>query len=68
MSFFVSAGNIARTYTEQCVGILTELLGLQQEHITSGDRLQVVCLACAFRKWPCWSLWCEALKGTWLLI
>ncbi|OWK53798.1 AP-4 complex subunit beta-1 [Lonchura striata] len=27
--------NIARTYTEQCVGILTELLGLQQEHITS---------------------------------
>ncbi|XP_074971568.1 AP-4 complex subunit beta-1 isoform X2 [Phalacrocorax aristotelis] len=28
-------GNIARTYTEECVGILTELLGLQQEHITS---------------------------------
>ncbi|XP_075378115.1 AP-4 complex subunit beta-1 isoform X2 [Mycteria americana] len=28
-------GNIARTYTEQCVGLLTELLGLQQEHITS---------------------------------
>ncbi|NWX20351.1 AP4B1 protein, partial [Aegotheles bennettii] len=28
-------GNIARTYTDQCVGILTELLGLQQEHITS---------------------------------
>ncbi|XP_069731937.1 AP-4 complex subunit beta-1 [Phaenicophaeus curvirostris] len=28
-------GTIARTYTEQCVGILTELLGLQQEHITS---------------------------------
>ncbi|XP_075030354.1 AP-4 complex subunit beta-1 isoform X1 [Calonectris borealis] len=28
-------GNIARTYTEQCVWILTELLGLQQEHITS---------------------------------
>ncbi|XP_074781415.1 AP-4 complex subunit beta-1 isoform X2 [Athene noctua] len=28
-------GNIARTYTEQCVGILTELLGLQQEHVTS---------------------------------
>ncbi|NXA42339.1 AP4B1 protein, partial [Eudromia elegans] len=28
-------GNIARTYTEQCVTILTELLGLQQEHITS---------------------------------
>ncbi|XP_009081210.1 PREDICTED: AP-4 complex subunit beta-1, partial [Acanthisitta chloris] len=24
-------GNIARTYTDQCVGILTELLGLQQE-------------------------------------
>nr|XP_013799060.1 PREDICTED: AP-4 complex subunit beta-1 isoform X3 [Apteryx mantelli mantelli] len=30
-------GNIARTYTEQCVGILTELLGLQQEHITSEE-------------------------------
>ncbi|XP_062999539.1 AP-4 complex subunit beta-1 isoform X2 [Elgaria multicarinata webbii] len=28
-------GNIARTYTEQCVGILTELLKLKQEHITS---------------------------------
>ncbi|KYO36196.1 AP-4 complex subunit beta-1 [Alligator mississippiensis] len=28
-------GSIARTYTEQCVGILTELLGLKQEHITS---------------------------------
>ncbi|XP_025899986.1 AP-4 complex subunit beta-1 isoform X2 [Nothoprocta perdicaria] len=28
-------GNIARTYMEQCVAILTELLGLQQEHITS---------------------------------
>ncbi|XP_009886751.1 PREDICTED: AP-4 complex subunit beta-1 [Charadrius vociferus] len=28
-------GNIARTYTEQCVGILTELLGLQQAPITS---------------------------------
>uniref|UniRef100_A0A493ST95 AP complex subunit beta n=1 Tax=Anas platyrhynchos platyrhynchos TaxID=8840 RepID=A0A493ST95_ANAPP len=28
-------GNIARTYTEQCMGILTELLGFQQEHITS---------------------------------
>ncbi|XP_010075197.1 PREDICTED: AP-4 complex subunit beta-1 [Pterocles gutturalis] len=28
-------GNIARTYTDQCVGILTELLGHQQDHITS---------------------------------
>ncbi|XP_053943817.1 AP-4 complex subunit beta-1 [Cuculus canorus] len=28
-------GNIARTYTEPCVAILTELLGLQQEHVTS---------------------------------
>ncbi|XP_065259087.1 AP-4 complex subunit beta-1 isoform X1 [Emys orbicularis] len=28
-------GSIARTYTEQCVAILTELLGLKQEHITS---------------------------------
>ncbi|XP_054836876.1 AP-4 complex subunit beta-1 isoform X2 [Eublepharis macularius] len=28
-------GNIARTYTEQCVRILTELLELKQEHITS---------------------------------
>lgn len=29
-------GNIARTYSEQCVRILTELLELKQEHITSG--------------------------------
>ncbi|NXW31328.1 AP4B1 protein, partial [Phaetusa simplex] len=50
-------GNIARTYTEQCVGILTELLGLQQEHITSGNGLQVVCLAYTLRKRePCWGL------------
>ncbi|XP_067414871.1 AP-4 complex subunit beta-1 isoform X2 [Emydura macquarii macquarii] len=28
-------GSIARMYTEQCVGILTELLRLKQEHITS---------------------------------
>uniref|UniRef100_G1KAG2 AP complex subunit beta n=2 Tax=Anolis carolinensis TaxID=28377 RepID=G1KAG2_ANOCA len=28
-------GKIARTYTEQCVRILTELLELKQEHITS---------------------------------
>lgn len=28
-------GGIARTYTDQCVQILTELLGLQQEHITT---------------------------------
>ncbi|KAH0618951.1 hypothetical protein JD844_018525 [Phrynosoma platyrhinos] len=28
-------GNIARTYTEQCVRILTELLELKQDHITS---------------------------------
>lgn len=32
-------GNIARTYTEQCVRILTELLELKQEHITSGNYL-----------------------------
>lgn len=49
MAFGVSAGSIARTYTEQCVGILTELLRLQQEHITSGNHLHVVCLADAFR-------------------
>ncbi|XP_037355572.1 AP-4 complex subunit beta-1 isoform X2 [Talpa occidentalis] len=30
-----SPGGIARTYTEQCVQILTELLGLRQEHITT---------------------------------
>ncbi|XP_074019303.1 AP-4 complex subunit beta-1 isoform X8 [Numenius arquata] len=34
-------GNIARTYTEQCVGILTELLGLQQEHITSEEEMDM---------------------------
>nr|XP_019585945.1 PREDICTED: AP-4 complex subunit beta-1 isoform X3 [Rhinolophus sinicus] len=28
-------GGIARTYTDQCVQILTELLGLRQEHITT---------------------------------
>lgn len=57
--FGVSAGNIARTYTEQCVGILTELLGLQQEHITSGNPPHVVCLAYAFRKWLCWGFWSQ---------
>ncbi|XP_038605016.1 AP-4 complex subunit beta-1 isoform X2 [Tachyglossus aculeatus] len=30
-------GGIARTYTEQCVQILTELLSLKQEHITSEE-------------------------------
>ncbi|XP_012880078.1 PREDICTED: AP-4 complex subunit beta-1 [Dipodomys ordii] len=28
-------GGIARTYTDQCVQILTELLGLRQEHVTT---------------------------------
>ncbi|XP_021568169.1 AP-4 complex subunit beta-1 isoform X2 [Carlito syrichta] len=28
-------GGVARTYTDQCVQILTELLGLHQEHITT---------------------------------
>ncbi|XP_036894606.1 AP-4 complex subunit beta-1 isoform X3 [Sturnira hondurensis] len=28
-------GSIARTYTDQCVQILTELLGLRQEHLTT---------------------------------
>ncbi|KAL1772677.1 AP-4 complex subunit beta-1 [Sigmodon hispidus] len=28
-------GTIAKTYTDQCVQILTELLGLRQEHITT---------------------------------
>lgn len=32
-----SVGGIARTYTDQCVQILTELLGLRQEHITTGN-------------------------------
>ncbi|XP_074978087.1 AP-4 complex subunit beta-1 isoform X4 [Caretta caretta] len=35
-------GSIARTYTEQCVGILTELLGLKQEHITSEEETDMV--------------------------
>ncbi|XP_071434726.1 AP-4 complex subunit beta-1 isoform X2 [Pithys albifrons albifrons] len=53
-------GNIARTYTEQCVGILTELLGLQQEHITS--------VVQAFRDlaWlcpQCTDAVCQALPG-----
>ncbi|XP_019514726.1 PREDICTED: AP-4 complex subunit beta-1 isoform X4 [Hipposideros armiger] len=30
-----AVGGIARTYTDQCVQILTELLGLRQEHITT---------------------------------
>ncbi|XP_050183030.1 AP-4 complex subunit beta-1 isoform X1 [Myiozetetes cayanensis] len=54
-------GNIARTYTEQCVGILTELLGLQQEHITSA-------VVRAFRDlaWlcpQCTDAVCQALPG-----
>ncbi|XP_071434727.1 AP-4 complex subunit beta-1 isoform X3 [Pithys albifrons albifrons] len=54
-------GNIARTYTEQCVGILTELLGLQQEHITSA-------VVQAFRDlaWlcpQCTDAVCQALPG-----
>ncbi|KAF6073898.1 adaptor related protein complex 4 subunit beta 1 [Phyllostomus discolor] len=28
-------GGVARTYTDQCVQILTELLGLRQEHLTT---------------------------------
>ncbi|XP_057895905.1 AP-4 complex subunit beta-1 [Melospiza georgiana] len=53
--------NIARTYTEQCVGILTELLGLQQEHITSA-------VVRAFRDlaWlcpQCTDAVCQALPG-----
>lgn len=32
----LSPGGVARTYTDQCVQILTELLGLRQEHITTG--------------------------------
>ncbi|KAM7170254.1 AP-4 complex subunit beta-1 isoform 2-T2 [Macrochelys suwanniensis] len=35
-------GSIARTYTEQCVGILTALLGLKQEHITSEEETDMV--------------------------
>lgn len=31
----LAIGGIARTYTDQCVQILTELLGLRQEHITT---------------------------------
>ncbi|XP_061327967.1 AP-4 complex subunit beta-1 [Pezoporus flaviventris] len=54
-------GNIARTYTEQCVGILTELLRLQQEHITSA-------VIRAFRDlvWlcpQCTDAVCQALPG-----
>ncbi|XP_032936100.1 AP-4 complex subunit beta-1 [Catharus ustulatus] len=53
--------NIARTYTEQCVEILTELLGLQQEHITSA-------VVRAFRDlaWlcpQCTDAVCQALPG-----
>ncbi|XP_005530271.1 PREDICTED: AP-4 complex subunit beta-1 isoform X1 [Pseudopodoces humilis] len=53
--------SIARTYTEQCVGILTELLGLQQEHITSA-------VVRAFRDlaWlcpQCTDAVCQALPG-----
>ncbi|XP_062365790.1 AP-4 complex subunit beta-1 isoform X1 [Cinclus cinclus] len=53
--------SIARTYTEQCVGILTELLGLQQEHITSA-------VVRAFRDlaWlcpQCTDAMCQALPG-----
>lgn len=36
-AFPSSIGGIARTYTDQCVQILTELLGLRQEHITTGN-------------------------------
>ncbi|KAI4549155.1 hypothetical protein MG293_001485 [Ovis ammon polii] len=31
----LAIGGIARTYTDQCMQILTELLGLRQEHITT---------------------------------
>lgn len=31
------AGQIGRSYSDRCVEILTELLALKQEHITSGD-------------------------------
>ncbi|NXW79131.1 AP4B1 protein, partial [Hirundo rustica] len=56
-----AVANIARTYTEQCVGILTELLGLQQEHITSA-------VVRAFRDlaWlcpQCTDAVCQALPG-----
>ncbi|XP_045240758.2 AP-4 complex subunit beta-1 isoform X2 [Macaca fascicularis] len=34
-SAIFAIGGIARTYTDQCVQILTELLGLRQEHITT---------------------------------
>ncbi|XP_050810253.1 AP-4 complex subunit beta-1 [Gopherus flavomarginatus] len=54
-------GSIARTYIEQCVGILTELLGLKQEHITSA-------VVQAFRDlvWlcpPCTEAVCQALPS-----
>lgn len=32
------AGRIARTYSEKCLDILTGLLALKQEHITSGKK------------------------------
>ncbi|XP_041052158.1 AP-4 complex subunit beta-1 isoform X2 [Carcharodon carcharias] len=33
----LNIGRIARTYSEKCMVILTGLLGLKQEHITSGE-------------------------------
>ncbi|XP_070641986.1 AP-4 complex subunit beta-1 isoform X2 [Bos indicus] len=33
----LAIGGIARTYTDQCMQILTELLGLRQEHITTEE-------------------------------
>lgn len=33
-----SEGHIGRTYSEKCLDILTGLLGLKQEHITSGKK------------------------------
>lgn len=33
----VRAGQIGRTYSEQCLKILIALVGLSQEHITSGN-------------------------------
>ena len=33
-----SVGRIGRTYSEKCLDILTGLLGLKQEHITSGKK------------------------------
>lgn len=71
MLFGVSAGNIARTYTEQCMGILTELLGFQQEHITSGNHLQVFLHGLCFQEMALLVLVIpkyEALEGMWHLI